>query len=223
MVREFLQTLQAETQKRGQSLEEVELLIDSAYHGEKVITAAQKLGIRILSKAANTHKFEFEGKRLYPREIIEKVKHRGWKSFHDGRSYQRVVSMHPTYGQGTLIVRKRRLKNGKLVDDVLSCHATFYNALRIDKAYKERWEIELHFKYYKQYLALGKHSFQKLGAITSQAYCVALAGLAVALYRRQCSRKLSFRKAVKQMKAEMTEHNIPDYNNLQENSLKCVA
>jgi len=223
MVREFLQTLQAETQKRGQSLEEVELLIDSAYHVVKVITAAKVLGIRIISKAANTHKFEFEGERLYPREIIEKVKHREWKSFHNGRSYQRVVSMHPTYGQVILLVRKRRLKNGNLVDDVLSCHATFYNALRIDKAYKERWEIELHFKYYKQYLAFGKHSFQKLGAITSQASCVALAGLVVALYRRQCSRKLSFRKAVKQMKAEMTEHNLPDYNNLQGNLLKCAA
>jgi IS4 transposase len=74
-----------------------------------------------------------------------------------------------------------------------------YNGLQINKRYRKRWEIELHFKYYKQYLELGKGQFGKLRAIQSQLYCVALAGLVVALFRHQLPRKVSFRTATKQI------------------------
>jgi IS4 transposase len=74
-----------------------------------------------------------------------------------------------------------------------------YNGFQINTRYRKRWTIELHFKYYKQYLQLGKEQCGRLGAIQSQLYCVALAGLIVALFRHQLSPKVSFRVATKQI------------------------
>ena len=62
-----------------------------------------------------------------------------------------------------------------------------------------RWQIELHFKFYKGFLNLGKGQFQKLGAIQSHLYCVAILGLMVALFRHRLTHKISFRNAVKQI------------------------
>ena len=81
-----------------------------------------------------------------------------------------------------LVIRRRQLKNGKRISDVLLCNRRFYNAVRIHKSYATRWNIELHFKYSKQYLGLGQSQFGKLGSIRSQLACVALAALIVALF-----------------------------------------
>jgi IS4 transposase len=97
------------------------------------------------------------------------------------------------------------LKNHKIVYDVLICNTPFYTAVRIHNSDKRRWEIELHFKYYKQYLGLGKSQFGKLGSIRSQVACVAIAGLVVALFRRHASRTSSFRQAVKGIVQELRD------------------
>jgi hypothetical protein len=59
--------------------------------------------------------------------------------------------------------------------------------------------IEMPFKYYKQHLNLGKSHFRILGAIQSSLYCVAIVGLLVALYSPSLTRKISFKRAVKQI------------------------
>ena len=106
-------------------------------------------------------------------------------------------------GPSVLVVRRRRLKNEKITDDVLICNKRFYTAVRIHQSYKARWDIELQFKYYKQYLGLGKGQFGKLGSIRSQLACVALAGLLVALFRRQLPRNPSFRNTVRMIALEL--------------------
>jgi len=83
----------------------------------------------------------------------------------------------------------------------------FYTANRIYKCYIKRWKIELQFKYYKQHLNLGKAHFIKLGAIQLALYCVAIAGLLVALYCQKLKRTISFRKAVKQIMSFLTSKN----------------
>ena len=133
--------------------------------------------------------------------MIEIVQNDHWKFLDKERCYQRLSVLHPNYGEVVLIVRRKKLKNGQFIYDVLLCNCMFYTANRIDKCYIKRWNIELQFKYYKQYLNLGKTPFQKLGAIQSSLYCVAIAGLLVALYCRQLTRSISFRKAVKQIRA----------------------
>jgi IS4 transposase len=92
----------------------------------------------------------------------------------------------------------------KKLEPRMLCNQVFYSATRIDKCYLKRWNIEMQFKYYKQYLNLGKSHFRILGAIHSSLYCVAIAGLLVALSCRNRFRKISFRKAVKQIMSFFT-------------------
>lgn len=197
MVVDFLEDLNNQAIHRNQTLSEVEVTFDSAYCIQKVIQAAIISQLRIVTKPSNNHKFEFNGDELTPKQIIKIVETSSWKHLDKERFYQRLVVKHHLYGEVVLIVRKKLLNNGKIAYDVLLCNQLFYNANRIDKAYKKRWQVEIQFKYYKQYLNLGKSNFRKLGAIQSQLCCVAIAGLLVALYRRQCRRLISFREAVK--------------------------
>jgi len=199
MACDFIKQLKAESQNRGCSLDQVEITFDSAYCKQKVIRAAQNAGLTLVSKPSNNHTFEFESERLSPKEIIEKVKDRAWKCYGKNNDYQRFELTHPVYGQVVLIVRRRILKNHKVIYDVLICNKLVYNGVQINTRYRKRWEVELHIKYYKQYLNLGKGQFEKLGAIKSHLYCVALAGLIVALFRLRLTRKVSFRTAVKQI------------------------
>ncbi|MDM8538810.1 transposase [Desulfobacterales bacterium HSG17] len=187
IARDEILHLEKECDKNGYCLEEVEILFDSAYCVPKVMKTANDAGLRIVTKSGNTHKFEFEGEQLTPSEIIEKVKDRQWKYLEAAHCYQRLSVQHHVYGQVVLTVRRRELKNGKIIYDVLICN----------KSYKKRWEIEMHFKYYKQYLSLGKTQFQKEGAIRSHLLCVAITALIVALFRCQSVRKISFRRAVR--------------------------
>jgi len=189
--------------RQGYDLGEVELLFDSAYHVQKVMNAAVSAGFRVVSKADNRYKFEYEGEPLKPSEIIEKVAERQWKYLEKNHYYQRVIAHHHVYGEVVLVVRRRRTNNGKTVCDVLISNKLFYNAVRIHKCYKKRWKIEMHFKYYKQYLALGKSRFRKLGAIRTHLSCVATAALIVGIFRRQSPRKISFLKAVKLIRREL--------------------
>jgi hypothetical protein len=203
IIRDEINALHAICKNRGADLAEVEFLGDSAYCVQKVLQAAEKAGLRIITKPGNNHKFEFEGESLTPKEIIEKIKNRQWKYLEANTWYQRVSAKHHIYGDVVLVVRSRELKNEKVVNDILVCNKAFYNGVRIHKSYKRRWEIELHFKYYKQYLSLGKAQFGKLGSIRSQLACVAIAALMVALFRRQAFRKMSFRQAVKLITQEL--------------------
>ncbi|MCP4494737.1 MAG: hypothetical protein GY820_46655, partial [Gammaproteobacteria bacterium] len=130
--------------RQGYDLGEVELLFDSAYHVQKVMNAADTAGFRVVSKADNRYKFEFEGELLKPSEIIEKVAPRQWKYLEKNHYYQRVIARHHVYGEVVLVVRRRRLKNEKIVCDVLISNKLFYNAVRIHKCYKKRWKIEMH-------------------------------------------------------------------------------
>ncbi len=197
IARDEIQSLQADCELQKLSLDEVELLCDSAYCRQKVILPAILAGLRVITKPGNTHKFEFEGQRLTPKEIIEQVKGRKWKCLDATTCYHRVSAWHHRYGPVVLVVRCRQTRTGKRLYDVLLCTKQFYTAVRIHASYKRRWEIELQFKYYKQYLGLGKAQFRKLGAIRSQLACVAIAGLLVALFRRQLSRNPSIRLTIR--------------------------
>ena len=204
MVKDYINHLNESIQTQGKTLENVEIVFDSAYCVQKVMIAAEQAHLRVITKAGNTHKFEFEGAELTPAQIIEEVKNRpSWHPLDDGRYYQRLTVFHPCYGEIVMIIRRKKLKNGKITYDAIICNKSFYNAKRIDERYQKRWEIEMHFKYYKQHLRLGKGQFRKLGAIKSQLYCVALAGLVVALYRCQGTRKMSFRMAFKRIALEL--------------------
>ena len=194
---DFITHLKSESDQRGGSLDAVDMLFDSAYCVQKVVGKAQQAGLTVVSKASNNHKFEWEGEWLTPKELTEKVKEGPWKFLGKDNDYQRIVTTHPVYGSIVLIVRRRVLKNKKVIYDVVMSTKVAYNSFQINKRYRKRWEIELHFKYYKQYLNLGKGQCGKLSAIQSQLYCVALAGLIVALVRHQLPRKVSFRTATK--------------------------
>ncbi len=203
IARDEIRALQADCELQKLSLDEVELLCDSAYCRQKVILPAILAGLRVITKPGNTHKFEFEGERLTPHEISEKVKKRKWKSLDATTDYHRVSAWHHRYGSVVLIVRRRRILTGKRLYDVLMCTKSFYTAIRIHTSYTRRWEIELQFKCYKQYLGLGKAQFRKLGAIRSQLACVAIAGLLVALFRRQLSRNPSIRLTVRMITQQL--------------------
>jgi hypothetical protein len=217
MARDFIKQLKDESQNRDCSLDQVEITFDSAYCKQKVIRAAQNAGFTLVSKPSNNHTFEFEGQRLSPKEIIQKVKDRKWKCYGKNNDYQRFIVAHPVYGQVVLIVRRRALNNHKLIYDVLICNKLVYNGIQINTRYRSRWEVELHIKYYKQYLNLGKGQFEKLGAIQSHLYCVALVGLIVALFRLRLTRKVSFRTAVKQITNSIYNGQSPLFQSLASN------
>lgn len=198
-----------------QTLSEVEISFDSAYCVQKVMQAVCDADLRVITKPNNNHKFEFEGQELTPAELIEKVKEGHWKFLDKDRFYQRLTVYHHRYGDVVVIINRYKLKNGKLIYDVLLCNCCFYTANRIDKCYSKRWNIEMQFKYYKQYLNLGKTHFRKLGAIQSSLYSVAIAGLLVALYCHNYARFISFRRAVKQIRSFFSQKTALLFNNLQ--------
>ena len=203
IARDEIIRLGRECDRRGCDLGEVELVFDCAYHVQKVMNAANAAGFRTVSKADDRHKFEFEGELLTPSEIVERVRERQWQYLEKDHWYQRIAAHHHVHGEVVLVVRSRRLRNDKVICDVLICNKCFYSAPRIHKCYKGRWEIGMHFKYYKQHLSLGKSQFRKIGSIRSHLSCVALAGLIVALFRRLFPGKISFRKAVKLIRREL--------------------
>lgn len=203
MLHDFIDQLALNCQQHDYDLNDVEILFDAAYAKEHVILSANTAGLRIVTKAGNTLKFEFEAQYLKPREIIEIIKERHWHELDGHRGYQRYIVTHRKYGKVVLVFRKRRLKNGKWAYDALLCNTLFYNAVRVDKKYRQRWDIEMHFKYYKQYLMLDKRSYRRVNTIKSHLYCIALAGWVVALFRVQSKQKISFRTAVKQITQEL--------------------
>ncbi len=200
----FIKNLNSQATAKHLTLSDIELTFDSAFCVQKVIQMVTDVQLRIVTKANNKHKFEFEGQSMTPAEIIEKVTNGHWKPLGSNRFYQRLCVNHHNYGVCVLIVRKKTLKNGKIIHDVLLCNKVFYNAHRIDKCYLKRWNIEMQFKYYKQHLNLGRSHFRTLGAIQSSLYCVAIVGLLVALYCRSIARKISFKRAVKQIMSVFT-------------------
>ncbi len=148
ITRDEINLLKKMCEKRGYSLKETEIVFDSAFCKQKVIKAADAAGLRIVSKPSNTHKFEFEGELLTPNEIIAKVKDRGWKRLEAGHWYQRLSARHHVYGSVVLVIRCREQKNGKIIYDLLMCNKILYNAVRIHKCYKKRWEIDIYHCYY---------------------------------------------------------------------------
>jgi hypothetical protein len=71
--------------------------------------------LRVITKASNNQKFEFEGQKLTPAELIEKVKNGHWKPLNSNRFSQRLRVHHHNYGEVVLIIRKKTLKNGKII------------------------------------------------------------------------------------------------------------
>ena len=202
LAKAYLERLKSESEKRNIPLDFVDISFDSAYHVQKVVDAARDAGLRVTTKAKAHYAYLFEGKSMQAREIIETVKDRSWSPWEPGNDYQRYVVNHSHYGDLVMVIRRRLKKNPKegeekYIYDVLISTFLPYRAFQINRRYKKRWEIELHFKYYKQYLSLGKTSFQKEGSVKSNVYTVALNGLLVALFRKKYHRKISFRKAVK--------------------------
>lgn len=198
----YLGRLKSESKKRNISLGFVDISFDSAYNVEKVVDAARDAGLRVTTKAKSHYTYSFESNSMKTKEIIEIVKERTWKSFQPGNDYQRYIVNHPHYGDLVLVIRRRLKKNPqkgkeKYVYDVLISTFLPYRAFQLNHRYKKRWEIELHFKYYKQYLYLGKTAYQKEGSVKANVYTVAFNGLLVALFRKKYHRKISFKKAVK--------------------------
>lgn len=176
--------------------------------------AVSNAGFRCVTKPNNNHQFEFEGEKLTPTELIEKIKEGPWKYLAPNRFYQRLTVTHHCYGEVVLLIRMKKLKNGKIIYDVLLCNCSFYTANLLSQCYLKRWNIEMQFKYYKQHLNLGKTHFRKLGAIHTELYCVAIAGLLVAKYCRTMARIISFRRAVKQIMSFFFSKNQFIFNNL---------
>ena len=206
MLIDFIAALESLVAAKNQTLSEVEITFDSAYCVQKVMKAVEQAEFRCVTKPDNNHKFEFEGQKLTPNELIELVKNGHWKYLAKGQLYQRLSVTHHRYGKVVLLIRRKKLKNGKIIYDVLLCNCSFYTAQQINNCYLKRWNIEVQFKYYKQHLNLGKTHFRKLGGIRSALYCVAFAGILVALYCRQLSRFISFGKAVKQIMSFFTSN-----------------
>lgn len=190
-------------ESHGCNPEETEILFDSAYCVQKVANASENAGFRMITKVGNTHKFQFGNEHPTPGEITEKVKNMQWKYPEPGHCCQRITACHHTYGTVILTVRRRELNSGKIVYDVLMCNKTFINSVRIHKSYKKRWKIEMQFKYYKQYLRLGKSQFRKSGSIRSCLSAAAVAGLITGLFRQTFFRKKSFRSAVRLIQKEI--------------------
>jgi len=125
------------------------------------------------------------------------------------RLYQRLSVTHHCYGKAVLLVRRKKLKKGKIIYDVLLCNCCFYTAERIDNGYCRRWNIEVQFKYYKQHLNLGKT--QKIRSHSIEpvlcSYCWNLGGFVLSTISPKRSGGtpiISFRKAVKQIMSFFT-------------------
>ena len=71
---DFINYLNKAVKQNNKTLEDVEFIADSAYCVQKVMRAVCDAGLRAVTKAPNTHKFNVDGERLTPKELIEKVK-----------------------------------------------------------------------------------------------------------------------------------------------------
>lgn len=142
MLIDFIEDLDQNVATKDQTLSEIEITFDSAYCVQKVIKAVSKAKFRCVTKPNNNHKFEFEGQKLTPAELTSKIKNGHWKYLGPDRLYQRLSVTHHCYGEVVLLVRRKKLKNGQIIYDVLLCNCRFYTAPRIDKCYSLRWNIE---------------------------------------------------------------------------------
>jgi len=203
IVADFLERLKAQADQRGLSLKTADITFDSAYTAGFVVQAARDAGLRVTSKAKSHYVFEFEGQTCSTEQIVGIVKERNWESLHNGSNYQFYRARHNCYGTVILVIRKRTCQNGKMVYDVLFSTQLSYRAFQVDHRYHLRWEIEMHFKYYKQHLMLGKTAYRTEGSIQSAMYCVVLAGIIVALDGQQFFRKVSFKTVVKHLKQKL--------------------
>ncbi len=139
---DFIGHLDSLALAKNQTLSEIELSFDSAYCVQKVMQAVSNAQLRVITKPNNNHQFEFEGQKLTPAELIEKVKKGHWKSLDSKRLYQRLCVYHHSYGEVVLIVRMKTLKNDKIIYDVLLCNTCFYEALLLNDTAKLRFVLQ---------------------------------------------------------------------------------
>ena len=141
-IRDEITELKATCDAHEVSLEEGELLGDSAYCRQKVVLTALNAGLRVITTPGPIH-VSSKGRNSRPKKIIERVKGRQWQVLEAATVYQRVVVSHHTYGEVVLIVRRRRLKNQKVLYDVLLCTTRFYTAPRIHRSSTTRGGLSL--------------------------------------------------------------------------------
>jgi hypothetical protein len=147
MLIDFIKDLESQLIAKKLTLSQIEISFDSAFCVQKVIQAVDDACICESSpKQVTTHKFEFEGQKLTPKELIEKVKNGHWKYLAPGRLYQRLFVHHHNYGDVVLIGKKENpCKMAKLFMMPCCVINVFIPQLELIHVILQRWNIEMQF------------------------------------------------------------------------------
>ena len=161
----FLEFLHQQAEKRQVSLQEVIVLFDRWYFGRRMTQACQALALTWVTQSKSTFVYYIQGQRFTASELLEWVLHQDkLQEHHLGRScyrYYTVLAQSPTFGTVRLVVwyrqdskaKKERRKCKLLVCNNVTCKFT---AIKIIRAHRVRWRVEVMFRTAKQLFRLGE-------------------------------------------------------------------
>lgn len=161
----FLKFLHEQASQRQVSLQEVIVLFDRWYFGRRMTEICQALEMTYVTQSKSPFVYYVRGERFTASELVEwALEHDKIQEHHIGRScyrYYTVLAQSPTFGMVRLVVWYRqdsRAKTERRKCKVLVCNnlTTRFNAIKIIRAYRMRWRVEVMFRTAKQLCRLGQ-------------------------------------------------------------------
>ena len=161
----FLEFLAQQAAKRQVSFQEVIVLFDRWYFGRRMTQACQALELSYVTQSKSPFVYDVHGQRFTASELIEWVlQHGKLQEHHIGRScyrYYTVLAQSPTFGKVRLVVWYRqdsKAKTERRKCKVLVCNNVTckFTAIKIIRAHRVRWRVEVMFRTAKQLCRLGE-------------------------------------------------------------------
>ena len=188
-LKQMIEALKAEADRRNLSLTSIWLSCDAAYQrSNALMKAVVDAGLTLLTKVSRNMTFEFQQQTVKAKVIVDQT-HLGQMK-QSGRlgwqyRYQRLVATHPVLGRVVLIVsvlydeahdKYRRIL--LMTTDLTMQATTAINGYRL------RWRVEIFFKTVKQVLQLCRFQLRKLDSIRSHFQLRGLGYLLLSCVRR---------------------------------------
>ena len=189
-----LRRLKQELEAYHLSLEGIDFATDNGYLSPTVAEAVKECNLVMTTKFKSTQEvISTSGENIKVADIRNRMLAKNIR--HDPRAgpqayYWRTEVSHPTLGQGTLVIQRRKLRNGRFQYHYHFSQHQNAKAITVLQIAARRWPIEVFFREGKQKLGLGHLPYRKWSSLRGH---VAVRGL---LYFLLCQvrRKLRFKK-----------------------------
>jgi hypothetical protein len=192
-----LRRLNKELEAYDLSLSGIDFATDNGYLSPTVAKAVAECNLVMTTKFKSTQEvIDNFGENIKIADIRNRMLAKNIR--HDPRAgpqayYWRTEVSHPTLGKGTLVIQRRKLRNGGFQYHYHFSQHQNAKAITVLQIAARRWPIEVFFREAKQKLGLGHLPYRKWSSLRGH---VAIRGL---LYFLLCQvrRKLRFKRRLK--------------------------